>query len=129
MGESDNADFYKQIFLAISLFPYFNYYMHCQSFENRVMAQSVLFNGILCHGSSALNLKYKKVFFYNDVILNIIFVLYVNYFTTYQPGSIIITLMGTQAWIMNRFEPVSWDRSFKHWVFVQMPALFVLSKY
>lgn len=120
---------YKEIFLTLTLLPYFNLYLSNYLLKTRIIALYIFINGILCHMSCAFNLKYQIYFKYNDIISNFLFIVYVNYFTGYQPNSIIITLLGMQAWILNTKCSKTWDSTLKHWIFIQLPGFYVLLNY
>ncbi len=89
----------------------------------------VFINGILCHWSCAFDcsLKTQKFCQYLDIITNILLALYVNYYTTWQPWTIIITSLVVIFWLFNRNRP-NYSVT-QHTLFVQLPLFICLMKY
>lgn len=84
----------------------------------------VFINGILCHWSCAFNLPFQKTFLYLDIISNFCLVLYVNYYTSWQPWTILLTFMSVENWIINRSQPTF--SIFQHAYLVQFPLFVAL---
>ena len=73
-----------------------------------IIAISVVINGILCHGSYHICDKWYCFCWFWDVILNIVFITYINVTTNTQPGVFILTLIAITSYILNIF--------FHHWL-------------
>ncbi len=104
-----------EFFSGLILFPYLLKYP---------IGYIVFLNGILCHWSFAFNLPFQNFFLYLDIITNFFLILYVNYYTIWQPGTILLTFIATENWIINRSQPNF--SILQHSFLVQLPLLIAL---
>ena len=82
----------KEFFLIFSLLPYLYVFLSNYFMEKRIISFIIFFNGVLCHGASGANLKYKIYFIRLDIIINMLLTIYINYNTLWQPYTSLITV-------------------------------------
>ena len=70
-----------------------------ESFIQKIVSAIVLCNGILCHGIGHQSLIAC------DICVNIALCLWVNFTTSYQPTTIILTILACIAWLLSRSHP------------------------
>ena len=101
------------MFLICSLLPFL--------FSPSDVGKVVFLNGVLCHGFPD-----RTCFTYWDILCNIVFAVYVNVYTSWQPQCFLITLISFVAWQWNR---ATLQRRWVHAVFVQWPLCVCLHRF
>lgn len=112
----------KQWFMTITLLPFaFTYFVNPYGWIGYV----VLFNGFICHASSALELRWAYAVSILDICCNFLLCIYVNALTIWQPGTAVLTLASFVACGANWYFR-SCNSALVHVVFVQWALCFLL---
>ena len=102
---------YKEIFLIINLFPFIYS-------KWKYLSKLIIINGTLYHGSIIIFPKYTNILRKWDVLCNLLAGIYVNYSTSWQPYTIIFTLLAVVSWKLNKYFN---NNKLIHAFFVQNP--------
>ena len=92
------AVFVREVAMTISLVPFVfvNW-----PFTNGWIGWCVVFNGALCHGAHAVKKPWANKARVHDVLWNVLFVMYVNIYTHWQPQTLFISLFMLGTWLAN----------------------------
>ena len=97
---------FKEILLFFTLFPFLFISINGSKNDSKLISKIIILNGFGYHFSNAFAFKYKLFFKLLDVYSNIIFIIYINYYTYWQPYTYIISLYTSLSyyyiWINNR---------------------------
>ena len=120
--------FLQEFSLALTLYPYL--YLSCTTnfIETRLISLIIFMNGILCHLSLASEHKYKNFFTRMDILSNGFFIIYINYYSLWQPYSIILSSLLPFIWFKNH-DQYSWYKIYQHIFLIQGTGFICLFNY
>jgi hypothetical protein len=120
--------FFHEISLIFSLFPYL--YISIYEFPNdsKIIANAILINGFLCHFSLAISLSCKNYLRLLDIFSNISFIIYINYYTKWQPYSCLMSIIFPLLWIKN-INTYNIFTILQHMILIQGSGFIVLYKF
>jgi hypothetical protein len=81
----------------IGLIPYLYIYLKFNSY----IALIIYINGSIFH--SSYNTNYYKYFKYIDLTFNFVFLIYINYYTNYQPNTYIISAISIISYLVENY--------------------------
>ena len=126
--ENYSQRFKYEVALELLLITFLFFIIYNLYIEARIIAFLILINGIICHSALATEVCFQHYCLYNDLIFNIIFIIYVNFTTLWQPYSLILSLLGGLIYILNK-KNNNWIGVLIHIFFVQYFGLITLIYY